>query len=234
MNQKMTLDRQTTNATIEAAIRTQAQIVIESARIGTGTINGYLISGDERALLMEVTGKPPQNPLSLVDTDCDVQLYSDQRYHFASRIVAAPTWGEARSLALARPSVLARIDRRRFFRAKLAPSSKVTLEWNGSVDHRHLGSMLNISPDGLACRLDQAATIGLNTGDRLTVKFTLPEITREFELAATVSNKTEGSRGHVIIGVQFARDARHADQLDALRGVLFENAPAQGVSEVLV
>lgn len=221
MKTVVNLDARKSDQTLQRAVRAHSQIVLEPLGERQGPINGYLISGDEQALLMEVTGQPRTDFAALIDSPCEVQLYSDQRYLFESTITAAPKWGESRSLALSRPRILKVLDRRRFARAKLASSSRVTLEWlRGHSTHHHVGSLLNISCDGLACRIDGGAASVLEVGTELRVDFKLPGHEAEFDLDAVVTNRTPASEGCVILGLQFVVSGAVAQQLTALRQAL--------------
>lgn len=229
------LDAEESDRALETAIRTQAQAVLELPSYPSTTVNGFLISGDQKAILMEITGRPGVNPTDLVNATCHVSVYSDQRYQFASEITAAPRWGETRSLAIARPRSVHVLERRRFVRAKLAPSSKVTIEWSrGSTSHRLAANLLNISVEGLACRMDDAAAAALATGDSVRVSFELPGHARPFLLHASVCNKTPASAAHTIVGIQFQSTPQQEAPLQALRAVLSRQIPAEEATEILV
>ena len=221
MKNAVKLDAKATQEVLESAVRTQGQVILECAAWGNITVNGFLISGDDKALLMEVTGKPALMASSLVGVKCGGQLYCDHRYLLNTTITAAPEWGETRCLALARPTQLSMLDRRRFARAQLAPSSQVKLEWiRDGLARRYVAALLNISPDGLSCRLEAAVAESVEAGDFLTTRFNLPGQTREFVLEAKVLNFTRGAEGRTILGVQFAPSQRYAAAIVTLRQVL--------------
>jgi len=216
------LDPKTSARILQEAVQAHHQVVLRTPAMRDASVNGYLISVDDRALLLEVTGRPALDFASLIDTSCEVQLFGDQRYIFNATITAAPKWGESRSLAVSRPATIKVLDRRRFARAKLAASSMVTLQWTrrGAL-HRQSASLLNISVDGLACRIDDAAAAAsINGASDLLVSFRLPNHTRSFELRAVVANRTPASAGGVILGLQYDTAAVPTDELDALRRAL--------------
>ncbi len=235
MKSTIRLDREVSHRVIENAIRTQAQTVLESPAFPDATINAFMISGDQTALLMEVTSQLIAPVEQLLNARCEAQLYCDQRYRFATVINAAPQWGNSRSLAIARPETISVIDRRRFLRAKLAPSTKVKLQWQrAGVIQRHVAAMLNISPEGLACRLADGVATTVETDDPVQVKFEFAELARSFSLEAVVSNKTPASEGSIILGLRFARLPEEADQLAALRQAVREPQTAPADSKVCV
>lgn len=234
MNEKLALDTSASQTALEWAIRTQAQVVLESAVIPNTTVNGSLISGDEHALLMEITGRPSRDINTLVNAAAQVQIFSDRRYSFATTITAAPQWGDTRALAIDRPPILTVVDRRRFVRARLAPSSLVKIEWRqGGADHRRVATLLNISPDGMACRVEDPAALAIELGDPLRVQFALPRQNSMFHLTASASNVTPAG-GATILGMQFTRSLETVPQLKLLRASLRSPHDAVIETEVLV
>lgn len=233
MDGKITLDAEASQLALESAIRTQAQVVLESRLIPNTTINGCLISGDERALLMEITGRPSRDSAGLVGAPAQVQVYSDQRYTFATTVTAAPQWGDTRALAFDRPRLITVVDRRRFVRARLAPSSMVKLEWeHGGVHHRRAATLLNICPDGIACRIDDPSAPAVEPGDALRIRFSLPGQGSAFSLTAEASNVTPASGGATILGMQFSQSPEAQSQLARLRELLRSSQDAEVESEV--
>ncbi len=204
--------------TLDSAIRSQSPIVLESAAFPNVTINGFLISGNETALLMEVTGRPALDPAKLEGAQCTVQMYTDRRYQFSANVSAVPQWGGSYSIALDRPGVLRVLDRRRFLRANLAPSSKVTLDWpDAGGRHSQSANLLNISADGMACRIKDSVAVSIEKRTRLKATFEMPGRGEPFELEAIVSNKTPASEGCTILGLQFVTARRDARAISELR-----------------
>lgn len=235
MTQRVPLRRDASACALEAAIRTQAQIVVECPCLAGVTLNGFLVSGDEQALLVELTGRPSCDLATFVDRNCRVQIYADERYAAESRISGIPTWGTTRGLALERPAVLTVCDRRRSRRARLAPSSQVELEWQAAGKrHVHRATLLNISPEGLACRLEDIAATFIEPGRQIGLRFELPPQGRAFHLHAMITNKTPASVDHSILGMQFLRRPDDAVDLEALRILLNRTQESEHRSEVLV
>lgn len=235
MKTTIRIDPHATRNAIEQAIRNNAQVILDTPASPQTTINGFLISGDDKTLLMEITGKPLVDPVQLVESDADVQLYAEQRYHFSSKIAACPKWGNTQALALDRPQTLQVVDRRRFWRAKLAPSSRVTLEWKHCGAHqKHIAVLLNISADGLACRIDDVGATAIEVNDSLTARFSIPGENTPFELEAIVHNKLPASPGCTIIGLQFTRVYNAVAQLAHLRDMLKEPVSSKKEHKVLV
>ncbi len=217
MTKTIKIDSNAARQIFENAIRTQAQVALESPSWSDRTINGYIISGDDEALLMEMTGRPALDIAFLVGTTCDVHMYADQTYHFATSITATPQWGQSRAIALARPADIRVLERRRSHRAKLAPSSQVRLEWtHEGLARRYTAAMLNISPDGLACRIEAPVREAVDIGDVLLTRFQIPYGTRAFELEGRVRNITPTDEGRTILGLQFVRTGQFGEALEVL------------------
>ncbi len=233
MNSTANLSVEASQRAIENAVRIQSQVVLESPLLGKATINGFLISGDEAALLLEMTGQLPVQADRLVREPCDVRMYSDRRYRFSSTITGVPKWGASRSLAIARPKTIGITERRRFIRAKLAPSTRVKIEWqHEGVTHRHVAAMLNISPEGLACRIDEGEAALIPPGALVRLRLDLPGDECSLDVGSTVCNKTPASEGSTILGLHFERTPDAEGDLVALRDALDHSQHAPAGSEV--
>lgn len=234
MKAKITLDYESSYRAVETAVRTQAQVVLNFPAFPEHTLNGFLISGDQSALLMELTGKPTLNISDLLNTSCQVRIYSDQRYFFSAEIKGTPQWGDTRSIALSRPMALTVLDRRRFIRAQLAPSTRVSVEWTASDGfHRHSATLLNVSHDGMALRMDDDGAAAIRAEEQLVAVFEMPGQSKPFHLHATMANKTPATGGHSIVGLQFTRSPDQAAQLEALKQVLVHHGEVTDELEVM-
>lgn len=218
MHTKVKLDADEAMRILKDAVAAQCQVVIEFATAPGRTVNGTLLSGDKQSLLVQVTGNPAFDWPRFAGTRCEARIYHDRRYSAATEVADLPRWGETQGITLAHPTSLSVMDRRRFLRAKLAPSSKVELEWkHAGSERRQTVSLLNVSSDGMACRVDEAMTAGLEKRDRLRVRFSLPGGNRQIELNARVTNLTPASVGTSIMGLQFITSEQDADAVRALR-----------------
>jgi hypothetical protein len=221
MTTSVKLDPESSREALDQAIRTQTQLVLESSAFQNTTINGFLISGDDTALLMEVTGQPTVPLDGLLNVRCEGRLYGERRYEFSTTVQAVPTWGNSRCLALSRPRTIGLFERRRFLRAKLAPSTRVRVEWHrDGVDHHYVAAMLNISPEGLACRVGNDVAHAFECGGTLRLEFSLPPRNKTMRLCGTVSNKTPASEGYTILGLHFEFRPEDADTAATLRELL--------------
>lgn len=218
MHSKVKLEAEEAVRILDGAVAAHCQIVIEFASAPGRTVNGTILSGDSQSLLVQVTGNPAFEWSTFAGCRCEARIYHDRRYSAETNVVDLPKWGETQGITLARPESIAVLDRRRFLRAKLAPSSKVELEWKtDGTDRRQAVSLLNVSADGMACRVDDAMTSGLEKKRRLRVRFSLPGGDRQIELGARVTNLTPASVGTSIMGLQFTTSKEDAESIRALR-----------------
>lgn len=210
------LDTEGSNRILEMAIRSQSQAAVNTP-LANVPLNGALIAADGETLLIRLTGLPSFDAADLVGQSCEVKLHDGQVYSFASTIHGVPRWGRSIALAVSRPETIEVVERRRLGRAALAPSSEVTIEWRArDTAHSRTAKLLNISADGMACRMDENDARGIKGGGRVTLSFELPASGPKFCLGAIVSNKTPASEGCVILGMEFVRSRESKAQLEAL------------------
>ena len=100
------------------------------------------------------------------------------------------------------------IDRRRRPRRRLRPTCQVALHGTGPRGEWHCSAaMLNLSPDGLACRLHQKDAQPVEIGSILGADFRLDPDAEEFHVRGRVVSVTPGGTPeHVLLGMQFIDD----------------------------
>ncbi len=139
-------------------------------------------------------------------------------YVFETRSVDGPRLDIA-MLRVVKPRSLARADRRRARRRQLHQPTEVVLRGDdGDGGWRCCGTLLNVSPDGIACRLPNAATASLRVNQVAGVTFSLGQGRHEFDLPARVVNMTgHGDGRRWIAGLAFTRGAKLAAAGEKLR-----------------
>lgn len=220
MRDVIKLEESASHSAIDAALQSQAPVILESPEFNGATINGFLIAGDARALLMQVTGRPAIDLARVIDICCEGQIYGERRFCFSTKVASLPRWGETQALSFERPEQLVVMERRRFRRAKLAPSTKVTVSWiKSGVAHSYQASLLNVSADGIACKVDDAVAVNMEKSMRVNTSFELPG-TERIELAGLITNKMPGAEGCSLLGLQFIRGEHDAAKIASLRTAL--------------
>lgn len=220
MRKLIRLEADRAASALDGAVRAQAQVVIITPVADT-PVNGFIVSADADALLVQLTGHLEFDVTRLVDQECEVQIHADQHYRFTGRIVGTPHWGKTQAVAVSRPQFVALIERRRFRRASLAPSSSVNIKWDSNgTRHSQTATILNVSAEGLACRVQADIAACIDAEGRISASFQLPWQDEVLNLDATVSNRTPASEGCVILGLQFVVSSESAVQLARLREAL--------------
>lgn len=204
MKYAISISERQSRRVLEQAVRMQSQLLIEPTGMPDRTMLGFVASGDADVVVAELTGPPHPWLRSLTGRTVGVQLFVQERYLFESCVLAGPSWHDGEQLTLTAPRVLQVVQRRRFWRAQLAPSIRVALHWRngGRPQHTHC-PLLNVSAEGLACKLDAGAAQALGVGNRVSCEFRLPGANREIRLDAVVRNCSPASDDTWIVGVEF-------------------------------
>ena len=196
---------------LEQACRAGARATIVPQTGHQPTLLGTLATLTAESLWLDMDRTSPASDAARQSACCDVTLgFRESRYLFATNVVSTvQAEGESR-LEVARPDTVCLLQRRRFWRARLAESTGVRLRRVADGDDGVNGpawdcraSMLNVSPDGLAClvtRRDADATV---VGQRLHVEFALSAVQGSFVMNARLKAKTPaGTDGAIVLGLQ--------------------------------
>jgi hypothetical protein len=159
----------------------------------------------------------------LVGTCCDGSLrLGDSRYLFDAdvlRVEASHEPGMIARVYMTRPETLQVMQRRKFSRFRPARSTQVELRWQKDSDTMQgaIAWLCNISPDGLACRLDRRIAEQLWIGDRLSAEFTLaPGERNHYVIEAILCSKTPaGTDDKMILGLQYVTGPGSEETLSA-------------------
>ncbi len=193
--------------TLEQAVRYQATVLIEPGLWPDANgLKGRLVALDAESLRAELTESTMLRPSNMVGSYCDVSLLLGRdRFLFSTHALDAERTGERWSVSLARPEKLRVYQRRRFWRVKLAESSRVRLRRD--ADHEGdeiVGWLCNISGEGMACLVEADAAQRLHVGETIAASFALPGAGPAFDLDAVLCNKTPNAENEkMILGMQF-------------------------------
>jgi hypothetical protein len=227
MRYAVTIPEKQTRELLRQAVRAHAQVLIEPTGEPERAIRGFLTSGDQEVLLIELSVRDAEGVGEMLGRCCDVQVFLGDRYLFHTRIVRGPQWHNGSQIALQTPQTLHACQRRRFWRAALASSSTVELTWSTEVSAGKQGrpvatagrpdrrttraALLNLSCAGLACKVDAEPAGSLPKGTPLSVTFVLPDSPQPFQFEAEVCNVTPATDGRCLVGVQFHVSAGSAE-----------------------
>lgn len=128
-----------------------------------------------------------------------------------------------------RPNQATLPDRRKGRRRNLQDPCQATLMGNGRHDDWECtGMMLNASPGGFACRIQNCDANRLTAGRIVRAVFRLDSNQEPFDFHARITNATQaGTPGFTIIGMEFLIDADR--RLESRR---LKNALAAATEEV--
>ncbi len=220
----VTVDKQATAKLLDEAVRQRASIHVrpggENAVLAfSGTVTG----SEGYDLTLEFSRLNAKGIGKLRETKLEAVIEVDQlRYAFESQCTNEPGPAETTTLRVRRPETMTLTDRRRSPRRRLRGRTEVSLS-GLDVDFEWLGQalMLNLSAEGMACRLAVRDAARLEVGQVLGVTFGLGASITPFNLNARVSNVTEGGTpGEVVVGLAFMADERLESNQTRLRQAL--------------
>ncbi len=181
----------------------------------SGSIDGHVVVMTPETL--EVAANVGASAIEARSGAACVAQFSinNESYGFDCEIESAHWSGARLSLVISRPKRAWVRQRRRFWRTTLRESTAITLTTpDGAASAK--GAVLNVSVDGLACRVGCKQAEGLSIGDAVKTRFTLDGDQKEFLLAAEIRGKTvAGSPDQVILRLQFTPTSMTED--DRLR-----------------
>ena len=130
-----------------------------------------------------------------------------RRYAFRTRCLKGDTVVQRGTVALAAPSTVTLLQRRQSRRYKLRSPGSVSVRLSEGDTTPTVGSILNLSREGIACRLPAQEDRKVGVGQPVRLRFDLQGQSRENELTGMVTNVTPaGTTGYVVLGIQFLPD----------------------------
>lgn len=209
------LDEAASAAALADALRCNAVFRIDGADHA-----GRLVGLSGKTMIIEVDD-PGSSAVPVGDGapyDVRFELRGDA-FTFSAITESMQRSGVGCRIGLKQDSPVRVTQRRRFWRTPMKPSCRAALS---TVRGRRVGNgaVLNVSRDGMACRIETAVAERLTIGDTLNAEFVLGDDSTPFCLAARIRAKTQGADSTVtILGLQFdwrAADGDAADRLERL------------------
>lgn len=132
-----------------------------------------------------------------------------------------------RLVRIPEPKTIAVAERRRSPRRQFQDATKVTLTSIGRDSATRIsGALLNLSDDGLACRLLETEIDSLEPDESVSVSFALSSWEQPFALTGRIVSRTKaGSPGYVVAGVEF-ESGEQMEQRSLLRQELRKSSTA--------
>ncbi len=205
-----------TDAILNLAIDARATVEIGwSERIGDA-LAGTLAGGDDRSLHITIPEIEELRTNAFEPLELEVtMMVAGGRYLFATRPLDPPPLSSCEVLLVARPTTLTVLERRRSRRRNLREPSTVVLHLPDERDAwQCAASILNVSADGLACRVENADAERIPVGRNVVTDFQVSVVDERFQMTGRVVNSTRaGTPGHVVLGVEFlTEEASHAQR----------------------
>lgn len=179
------------------------------------TITGIIVGRDERNITVEL-GPIDQRTRSLIDNTslrATVDV-SGIRYAFQTKCLALATEPDRDLATLVSPKELEIVERRRIRRRLFRSTSEVVLRVGDRSARELRADMLNVSSDGIACRVGSSDVGGITVGDAIRIAATLGPSPRVHDLRARVVSITGGGTcSRVVLGMEFVA----GDDLEAFR-----------------
>jgi hypothetical protein len=184
----------------------------------------HLALADSRMLLIQletadfaagdVQGKPVTATLSM-----------DHLQYTFQTTVRAVSQADPRTWRLELPASMHLVERRQAPRRRLHRAATVHLAPQSAPGADRAsdicGRLLNVSGQGLACRLAAEAAATLSPTQPVSVAFRLDDHDRTFAFRARIVSITEGGTpGQMVIGIEFIDGATRDAQQDALQAAL--------------
>jgi len=192
-------------AVIDTAIRNQARMTFyQDADRTRAVLTARIVGGDRDSLDLAGTGTSALAAGIDVTRPMHAVLCAGGRqYTFETPLERMPTSAAGPSWRLARPSHITPL-RRRFQRARLRTSTPVSLRPMHGDRSSCSAVLLNITADGVACRVPADLENGIAKDTALWIRFTLAEDNEPYELPAEVVYRAAGgSPGQDVVGLKF-------------------------------
>jgi len=186
-------------------------------------LSGIVVGGDEHRIIVETA--PLSRRTRAMFSARDLRARIDVcgcRYSFATRCVDMSADLAADRLRIVRPTVIEVVERRRSARRQLrAPADALIRPTGGGEDWSLCADVLNVSADGIACRMDAEPAARLQVGRQIGVTLRLDTASEGFALTALVISVIEASTpARVIVGMEFVKDGRWRASCARLRAAL--------------
>ncbi len=188
---------------LTAAERRRAGVGISPPRCGT-TVSGLVTRVTDRTVDVAARDIEPLDQAHDQSAPCTVTVQlPGQSFWFDTTVIQLDRSTTPAQITLRRPVCVTTHQRRRFWRAPVRQSSTVLIstDQNSPICR---GTMLNVSPDGLACRTGRDDVEQYAVDDRLTVRFTIEGDDDPYELPVQMKSITPASGpDQVILRFQF-------------------------------
>lgn len=187
-------------------IKRRGRVQVRSeATAGEAAWDGVIAEATDEYLSLELVMSDANANSIQVSTPLRVVFQTGRtRYTFSTPCVAVSSEAESTLVRVKRPIGVTKVERRRSPRRGLREPVRLRIR-SDRAGHAldEWASLLNLSADGLACRISSNAAVG-TIDDVLRVSFALDHPDARFDLRARVINVTQGASDDIsILGLEF-------------------------------
>lgn len=203
-----------------AAMRQAAISLGSAAMTEQESVAGSLVAVDSSTLTAELHSPTQRDTDELAEGPlCGTLRIDTERYFFETKCLEIRREGPKTTLVLQRPDGIRFLQRRRTPRYRLQEEATVVLEREENDFQPPIeAALLNLSDDGLACRISTEMAEGIQIEEELQVRFSLPSGREGFDVRGRVTNLTPaGTPGHVVLGMEFVFDQDGPDVQQGLK-----------------
>ncbi len=206
---------------VEQALRQKADVTL-NPRTGAGTMrwSGSLSERRDESLFVKMDeGVTPVLPSTYCEAAFSVH---GAEYLFATNVLDVLEGEGGTCVEIACPRCLQTWQRRRFVRAAIAPSARVYLGGPGTQGLAGAeGVLLNVSRQGLACKVERSVADRYTLEEAVDVVFSLRPFDTEFALPARLRGKTAAaSSEQTILRLEFHPTDQGDEQIQRLSEAL--------------
>lgn len=224
-----TLDHATSQTVLTAALDDQASIRFYESIDGPVLGNGTMRAEATGTLTVDLSRPAPAARMRTERLMAGFSL-KGTRYSFQVELIRPDDEEQTCALTFRRPKVIDVIERRRSARRAFRRPNTVSLApFDGQDEPPMTAAMLNVSGDGMACRLESSAHLDMAVGQTWSAGFTLDDALEGFELPATIVSMTPSpSKGSVVVGLEFTENPVELKRLRSI--VERQDTPSHGES----
>ena len=185
VDQRVDVDDAYAADAVEQVVHRQETVILSGPSRGW-EVRGRIERNSEGELVFIPDSWDGSSSSFQVDDVCTLFFYRDGQAHGAdARLSKVTRRNAAPALVLDHPEKMWRRQRRQFWRARVRDSSFVDIR---SVRGKTIcsGPMLNVSPDGLACRIGSLQAVRLIIGTEYGLRFVIESEPQPFEVMAVL------------------------------------------------
>jgi len=189
---------------IEEAVRERAPVRLRSCDAnGHGEVAGRITDGDD-TLIVEVNTSADSIGVLFAAESLEARIIvAGLWYEFPARCIRPASATDSRIVYLVRPETIWSVQRRRNRRYRFEQPATMTLLF-GEPSTECDCALLNLSPDGVACRVREVDAQRTAVGRHLHIHLRIGPESEVFDFTGCVVNITQaGTTGDVIVGIEF-------------------------------